>query len=57
MLRQFVRSLLNVCEGLHGLPSSLKELEDFDALSLNWNTDKLRWFPSVRAQRSALNVH
>jgi len=44
---QFLRHLLDACEGLRGLPTSSTELLVFDRFSMNWGTGPLRWFPLV----------
>jgi len=46
---QFLRHLIDACKRLQGLPTSVRELEDFDVKSLKWDMTVHPWFPFIDA--------
>ncbi|GLB35595.1 putative mak10 subunit, NatC N(alpha)-terminal acetyltransferase [Lyophyllum shimeji] len=44
---QFLRHLIDACKGLRGLPTSVREMEDFDVRSLKWDVKVHPWFPFI----------
>ncbi|KAF8061759.1 Mak10 subunit, NatC N-terminal acetyltransferase-domain-containing protein [Lyophyllum atratum] len=44
---QFLRGLIAACERLQGLPTSVRDIEDFDVKSLKWDVNTHPWFPFI----------
>ncbi|KAF9228847.1 Mak10-domain-containing protein [Gyrodon lividus] len=45
--KQSIQCLLEVCQSLEQLPSSMAEVENWDVAKLNWDPDVHPWFPFI----------
>ncbi|KAG6861782.1 hypothetical protein C0995_012286 [Termitomyces sp. Mi166 len=44
---EFVKGLIDVCDRLHGLPSNVADLNNFNVKTLKWDIQVHPWFPFV----------
>ncbi|KAG5640738.1 hypothetical protein DXG03_007367 [Asterophora parasitica] len=44
---RFLRHLVQACEGLRDLPTSMREIEAFDVKTLKWDVNVHPWFPFI----------
>jgi len=45
--KQSIKRLLEVCQSLEQLPSSMSEVDSWDVAKLNWDPDVHPWFPFI----------
>ncbi|KAG6846674.1 hypothetical protein H0H93_012529, partial [Arthromyces matolae] len=52
---QFVKGLVEACDRLNGLPTSVAELDAFDVETLKWDVQVHPWFPFIKPTASSLS--